>query len=147
MKDDRVIVITTLPIACDRQEVFKMSQRDRSLINSICRYADKLRKEDKEVFARKNNIIATESGYFLALYEDELQQLDVKEEKEQQFIGEDGRMKVRLMDKDQKEVIADIANMVAQAYVPNPFNHKYVKFKDGNKINCNKSNLYWSDTE
>lgn len=147
MKDERVIVITTLPIQCDREEVFKMAQKDRPLINSICRYADKLRKESKEVFARKNNIIATESGYFLALYEDELHKLDTKEEIEQQFIGEDGRLKVRLMDKDQKEVIADVANMVAQAYVPNPFGHKFVRFKDGNTRNCNKSNLYWSDTE
>lgn len=143
----RNIVITTLPIASSREDVFEMAQGERPLINAICQYAKELRKSGKEVFARNKNIIAAENGYFMALYEDELEQMSIKEEIEEQFKGEDGRLKVKLFDKEGKEYIEDVATLVAKTFVPNPFNHRYVKFKDGNEINCNKSNLYWSDTE
>ena len=141
------IVITTLPIKCDRDEVFKMAQDDRELIDAICQYSKKVKKEDKEVFARNKNIIAAEHGYFLALYEDELENINVKDPDEEQFEGEDGRMKMKLFDKEGNEHIEDVATLVAKTFVPNPFNHSYVKFKDNNPVNCNASNLYWSDTQ
>lgn len=143
----RNIVITTLPIKCNQEEVFNMAQDDRELIHTICSYSKGLRKQNKEVFARKKNIIAAEHGYFLALYEDELENINVKDPDEDQFKGGDGRMKVKLFDEAGNEHIEDVAVLVAKSFVPNPFNHPFVKFKDENPVNCNASNLYWSDTQ
>lgn len=140
------IVITTLPIACERESVFAMAKRDRPLINSICKFAKRLREEGIEVFARKENIIATEKGYFLAFFEKDLAEVQ-KEQEEKPFIGEDGRQKVKLIDNEGKEHIEDVAELVAKTFVPNPFNYPYVRFKDNNPLNCNKSNLYWSDVK
>src|SRR5690606_2256140 len=34
--------------------------------------------------------------------------------------------------------------LVATMFVPNPNNYRYIGFKDGNTLNRNYSNLYWS---
>jgi len=143
----RPIVFTTIPIKADREETFAKSERDPRLISAIVGYRKLLEKNDVEVFARKNNCIATEKGYYFALYEDTLQEVNAKEEIEKQYIGTDGRVKVKLLDKDGAEHEFDIATLVAQQFVPNPLELKYVKFLDGNPKNCNKSNLYWSFEE
>ena len=40
-----------------------------------------------------------------------------------------------------------IHRLVAIHFLPNPSNHKYVKFKDGDKNNVRFDNLYWDDVK
>lgn len=144
------IVITTCPISTPPEQVWPLVRDERALINAICDYSKQLRKEGKEVFKRNKNIIAAEDGYYFAFYENELvaKYERVKEEKVlAPFIGEDGRQKIELVDKEGTASIEDVAIMVATNFVPNPSKYKYVKFKDNNPLNCNADNLYWSETE
>jgi hypothetical protein len=39
-----------------------------------------------------------------------------------------------------------VHRLVAETFIPNPLELKYVIFKDGNKTNVNVNNLEWSDT-
>lgn len=43
-----------------------------------------------------------------------------------------------------KEIIK-VHDLVARAFVPNPYNLPYVRHKDGNGHNNRADNLYWSD--
>ncbi len=36
-----------------------------------------------------------------------------------------------------------LSRLVAKAFVENPHHYKYIRFKDGNKLNCNAENLEW----
>ena len=40
---------------------------------------------------------------------------------------------------------ARVCMLVAEVFIPNPNNFKFVKFKDGNSINVNSDNLYWAN--
>lgn len=138
-KQKKTVVITTMPISVPVEEAFKCAFHDRKLIDSICRYASDLRGKGVEVFERKYNIIATEQGYFCAFYNEDLETM---EKDPVSFKGEDGRMKVQLW-KDGKMTIEDVALLVAQTFVPNPFGYTEVGFRDGNLSNPAADNLYW----
>jgi hypothetical protein len=57
-------------------------------------------------------------------------------------------VKMVTMQNDKGELVNNEVHMlVAQAYVPNPNNYKFVKFKDRNHDNCKATNLYWSETQ
>jgi hypothetical protein len=70
IKKDEDILIIQLPIDTGNEIAFSMALDDRLLIDNICRYADDLRKQDVEVFKREKNVIATERGFYFAIYED-----------------------------------------------------------------------------
>lgn len=38
-----------------------------------------------------------------------------------------------------------VHHLVAKAFIPNPNNYKYVKHRNGDKLNNEIDNLYWSD--
>lgn len=137
----RNIVLTSMSISADRDKVFSMAKHDKILISKIIHKANEFRKDNIEVFARRFNCIATEKGYFFAMYEDEIEKVD---QNEKPYVGSDGRLKVLIPNKEGIDKETDVAWMVAISFVPNPFDFKYVKFKDGNPENCNKKNLYWS---
>jgi hypothetical protein len=40
-----------------------------------------------------------------------------------------------------------VHRLVAQTFIPNPSNLKYVIFKDGNRLNTRSANLDWSDVK
>ena len=63
------ILVLKLPIDVGNELAFSMTMDDRLLIDMICRYADELRAKDVEVFKRDKNVIATEHGFFFAIYE------------------------------------------------------------------------------
>ena len=62
-----------------------------------------------------------------------------------QFIGEDGQTKVALV-KDGVETVHNVAQLVAEAFIPNPDSLPYVRHKDGDKQNNRAENLEWCDT-
>lgn len=61
---------------------------------------------------------------------------------------DDGRLYIKAR-KDGQEVELDVAQMVAEAHIPNPDPDrlKYVRHKDGNLQNNCKENLEWSETK
>jgi len=42
-----------------------------------------------------------------------------------------------------KSKSVSLAKMVGEAFVPNPEGWRYIKFKDGNPMNCSADNLEW----
>lgn len=70
IKKDEDILIIQLPIDTGNDVAFSMVLDDRLLIDNICRFADELRKNNIEVFKREKNVIATEQGFYFAIYED-----------------------------------------------------------------------------
>ncbi len=69
VKKDEDILVLKLPIDVGNEIAFSMTMDDRLLIDMICRYADELRAKNVEVFKRDKNVIATEHGFFFAIYE------------------------------------------------------------------------------
>ena len=49
------------------------------------------------------------------------------------------------MDENDKPVIKDLAELVANEFLPNPNNYPYVGFIDGNSKNCAAENLIWTE--
>lgn len=69
----KTIVITGCPISTNKDEVFAMCQNDAELIDAIKNTSEKLKAtEGIETFIQKDNIIATDSGYYCAFYEEDL---------------------------------------------------------------------------
>lgn len=143
MKQKIPIAITSLPISTPFEEAVECTIDDKGLRRGIIEYQKVLEKEDVEVFSRHKNMLATSSGYYFAFYEDDLKVVE-DEHKVKPFMGEDGRLKVILLNKEGKPEIKDLAILVAETFVPNPENLSNVLFKDGNIENCNSENLYWS---
>ncbi len=149
MKPDyKPVVITHLPLTKEKEEVFSIAKRSRTLIHSICEYSKELRKKNIKVFERYVNIIRTEAGYFCAFYDEDIPK-DKKPEnfkdKLQPFEGLDGRMKLALFDKEGEIIIEDAAIFVAKTFVPNPEKLPNVMFRDGDSKNLKPENLYWSE--
>ena len=61
------IVICQLPLSVKPEIAFKDTASDRHLISAIVDYRKDLEKQNIEVFKRVNNVIAAETGYFIAL--------------------------------------------------------------------------------
>ena len=62
------------------------------------------------------------------------------------YVGEDGRQKVFLYDKDGNGKEEDLAALVAMTFTDicgKPVEGKLPSFKDGNPSNCAANNLYW----
>lgn len=148
IEEKKKLVITFLPLTKNKEEVFALAKRSRTLINAICQYSNELRRKDIEVYERHVNIIHTEQGYYCAFFEDDVKK-NRTEEKEgiKPFKGIDGRMKIILTDKEGNQVLEDVATLVATTYLANPNGYKYVTFKDGNPENVKAENLEWSEIE
>ena len=138
--------VMQIPMGTPTAEVFKYVRQDRILIDAACEYAKKLREQDIEIFERKENVLATEKGYFAVLFDEEIRSFDGGIDNPTPFKGTDGRMKVRVKKEDGSTVITDLADLVAKAYVPNLKLYKRVWFKDANPENCNANNLYFVPT-
>jgi hypothetical protein len=72
IKQDQDILVLLLPIDVGNEIAFSMAMDERVLIDTICRFADGLRKEDVEVFKREKNVIATEHGFYFAIHEQDV---------------------------------------------------------------------------
>lgn len=66
------IVIAHTPLSVPADDVWKLANPDPDLCDAIATKKRELRKARKEVWARRNNIIATEEGYYMAVFEDEI---------------------------------------------------------------------------
>jgi predicted RNA-binding protein associated with RNAse of E/G family len=68
------IIIIHCALETDKNKVFAMAENDGQLIQAIINYAAKKENEDgDEVFERKDNIIVTNKGYYMACWESVLQ--------------------------------------------------------------------------
>ena len=61
------------------------------------------------------------------------------------IIDDRGYEVVILHDRNNREVLRYVHELVAETFVPNPHNKKYVRHKDGNLRNNNADNLEWVD--
>jgi hypothetical protein len=139
----KAISITTAPLSMPKEDAFECATRDRGLIDHICRFADKLREQNIEVFERKDNIIVTENGYFFAWYDEDIRSMEGGIDNPIPFKAKDRRMKVTIKAENGEYVVGDLADIVAMAYCKNPHKYNKVFFRDCNPENCVADNLYW----
>lgn len=133
--------IMQFPIGHPQNDVFIYVRTDRELVDAACRYADKLRQQNVEIFERRGNVLATEKGYFAVLFEEEIRSIPGNIDNPTPFIGKDKRVKIDVVKEDGTKVVEDLATLVAQKFVPN-FHHKTrIGFKDYNRGNCQANNL------
>ncbi len=137
------VSITTMPISTPAENAFECAVRDRVLINSICKYADMLRGQGVEVYKRKDNVIATSTGYYFAWYDEDLRSVEGGIDNPTPFKGKDGRMKVSIVKENGTISIEDLAILIAMRFCPNPKKYTKVYFKDFDVTNCNADNLQW----
>lgn len=143
VKKNEAISILAFPLSTPKEKIFGTAIRDRKLINSICEYSKTLRGENIEVFERKENSIATEKGYFVALYEEDIRSREGGIDNPTPFKGKDGRMKVQIVKENGQISIEDLATLVAMAYAPNEKRYTKVWFRDNNPENVVDTNLIW----
>jgi len=138
--------IIQFPIGHKQEEVFCYVRPDRELIDAACRYADKLRESDVEIFERKGNVLATDKGYFAILFDEEIRSQPGNIDNPTPFKGKDGRMKVNIKTEKGEWTVQDLADLVAKKFIPNLHLRKKVWFKDANVENCQADNLYFVPT-
>lgn len=142
-KDGQFISIVTAPLNIPKEEMFSCAIRDHVLSDYICQFRKQLEKQGIEVFARKENIIATERGYYSAMYTDDIRSKPGGIDNPIPFKGKDGRMKVDVIAEDGRHSQQDLATLVGMAYCENPKRYKHTWFKDNNPENCNADNIKW----
>ena len=135
--------IIQMPIGHPQKDVFCYVRKDRALIDAACRYADKLRESDVEIFERRGNVLATDKGYFAILFEEEIRSQPGNIDNPTPYKDRDGRMKVVVKTEKGVYNVEDLADLVAKRFVPNLHLRKKVWFKDGNPENCQADNLYF----
>lgn len=69
VKQPEEVTVIKIPIRTPNAVAWDMAIEDRVLTNAICEYSKELRKQGVEVFERKQNVIATEQGFYFAMYE------------------------------------------------------------------------------
>lgn len=70
--DEIVIVITSIPLQDNDEEVFGMARKDESLIRAIKEHEQELLNDGVIIFERKDNILKTELGYRLSFFQSDL---------------------------------------------------------------------------
>lgn len=142
-KATKFIVITKMPLTVPLKEAFACAVKDKTLVESICEYRKQIEREGKEVFKRQDNVLVCEDGYYFAFYEEDLRNAEGGIDNPVPFKGKDGRSKVDIVKENGEKVAADLADLVAMRFVPNPNGYKRTYFYDANPENCNGANLFW----
>lgn len=70
-----------------------------------------------------------------------------KEKIVEPVLNSKGFLEVTLTNEKGEEKTIPVHQLVAEAFVPNPNNYKYVRHKDGDKTNNCADNLEWTDVE
>ena len=60
-------------------------------------------------------------------------------------INDNGYETVRLRNSEGKYVTRRVDELVAEAFVPNPMGKKFIRHKNGNKLDSRANNLEWVD--
>jgi hypothetical protein len=68
ISQDTRIAITFCPLSENKDEIFKMSKNDQMLIDAIVQKSIELHQQQIETFERRENIIVTEKGYYMAFF-------------------------------------------------------------------------------
>lgn len=56
-----------------------------------------------------------------------------------------GYLTVQLLLPDKRHKLCGVHRLVAEYFIPNPKNYKYVAHKNGNKLDNSKDNLFWTN--
>ena len=70
-----------------------------------------------------------------------------KNGKEKTVSKKEGRSAKVIIRRNNKMYTLGLATLIAEHFIPNPFNHKRVIFKDRNNHHCTKENIAWVDDE
>ena len=143
VKEKQVLSVIKLPLSVNKEDLFKAATHDRVLINGIIAYRKKLEEQGIEIFKREENILATEDGYYCAVYEEDLRNAPGGIDNPIPFKGKDGRLKVDVVKESGETVSCDLADLVAMKHCPNPKKYKRTWFVDGNPENVTADNIYW----
>ena len=142
-KITRHISVIEVPLNQNKESVSGLYREHRQLVESICMYRKDLEKRGIEIFERWGNIIATEKAYFIALFDEELRQMQDQIDNPTPYVGSDKRLKVSIVKPSGEKCEEDLALLVAKQFLPNPKNYKHCFFKDKNPSNVKADNLYW----
>lgn len=66
------IIITKFPLDNDAEDVFRFAKKDPELLEAIENVKKNLKKQNIEIFEHRDNLIATDVGYFGAFWESDL---------------------------------------------------------------------------
>lgn len=143
LKQPKSITIVTLPIETPNGEANECAMDDKILIAAICEYRKQIEREGIEVYSRYKNILATEKGYLIAFFEEDLRNMEGGIDNPTPYKGKDGRMKVIVVKEGGEKVEQDLANLVGMRYCPNPNDYKKIWMRDANPENCTADNLYY----
>jgi hypothetical protein len=77
-EQDPIVVIGTA-LTTPKEEVFAKANNDPKLVRAIEFTSEQLAKKGVETFERKDNIIVTDQGYFLAFRAEELVEMGMME--------------------------------------------------------------------
>ena len=144
MKQKIPIAITSLPLSVSFEEAIECCVDDLGLRRGIIEYRKVLEQEGAEIFTRHKNMLSTNKGFYFAFFEDDLKTVE-DEQKVKPFMGEDGRLKVVLLNDKNMPEVKDLATLVAETFVPNPNGYKNVGFLNGDANDCNSTNLTWHE--
>lgn len=69
------IYIVTCKLDYSFDIILKSSSNDPQLVEKIILYSDELKKEGIEVFKQVNNILVAENGYYIAVFESDIEEI------------------------------------------------------------------------
>lgn len=70
--EDIAVVIVSAELASKLENVLKSRSDDGMLVETMDEYVEKFKSENVEIFERYDNILVTERGYYIAVFESDL---------------------------------------------------------------------------
>lgn len=70
------ILIISCPLSIKKEVVYSALKDDELLINEIIKFSDYKANNGVETFKQRLNMIVTEEGYYLAVYEDDVVEVE-----------------------------------------------------------------------
>lgn len=70
------VVVVSADLSSKLENVLKSQSSDSVLVETMDEYVEKFKNENIELFERYDNILVTEQGYYLSVFESDLKLLD-----------------------------------------------------------------------
>lgn len=75
-EEDGRIVLAKLSLSLSLEKIDKLRRGNRDLSEAIKEAEEKRKKEGKDIFYQKDNILVTEDAYYVALYASDLEKIN-----------------------------------------------------------------------